>query len=50
MEKLKFNKGISGIEIAASISKSLKKKSIAFKVNGECKDLSDEINVMQRLK
>ncbi len=38
-----FNKGIRGIEIAGSISKSLEKKSIAIKVNGEYKDLSDKI-------
>ena len=30
-KKEKFNKGIKGIEIAASISKSLEKKSIANK-------------------
>ncbi len=38
-----FNKGIRGIEIAGSISKSLEKKSIAIKVNGEYRDLSDKI-------
>ncbi len=43
-KKVKFNRGIKGIEIAASISKSLEKKSIAVKVNGEYKDLTDTIN------
>ena len=38
-----FNEGIKGIEIAGSISKSLEKKSIAIKVNGEYRDLSDKI-------
>ena len=42
-KKEKFNKGIKGIEIAASISKSLEKKSIAIKLNEEYKDLSDKI-------
>ena len=43
-KKVKFNRGIKGIEIAASISKSLEKKSIAMKINGESKDLTDTIN------
>ena len=43
-KKLKYNKGVRGIEIAGNISKSLEKKSVAVKVNGELKDLSDEIN------
>ena len=38
-----FCKGISGKEIAASISKSLEKKAIATKVNNEYRDLSDQI-------
>ncbi len=42
--KVKYDVGIRGIEIAGNISKSLEKKSIAIKVNGELKDLSDEIN------
>jgi len=33
-------KGISGLEIAEQISKSLAKESIAFKANGEMQDLS----------
>ncbi len=43
-KKVKFHRGIKGIEIAASISKSLEKKSIAMKINGESKDLTDTIN------
>ena len=43
-KKVKFNRGIKGTEIAASISKSLEKKSIAMKINGESKDLTDTIN------
>ena len=42
-KKLKYNKGIRGAEIAANISKSLEKKSIAVKLNEEYKDLSDKI-------
>ncbi len=38
-----FSKGISGIYIAESISKSLAKKAIAIKVDGFLKDLSDAI-------
>ena len=34
------NKGISGLEVAEKISKSLAKESIAFKANGEIQDLS----------
>ena len=34
------NKGISGFEVAEQISKSLAKESIAFKANGEIRDLS----------
>ena len=38
------NKGISGLELAEKISKSLAKESIAFKSNGEIQDLSRIIN------
>ena len=38
------NKGISGLELAEQISKSLAKESIAFKSNGEIQDLSRIIN------
>jgi len=34
------NKGISGLELAKQISKSLAKESIAFKANGETQDLT----------
>ena len=34
------NKGISGLELAEQISKSLAKESIAFKANGEIQDLT----------
>ena len=43
-KKKEFSKGIKGLDIARNISKSLEKKSVAMKVNGEFKDLSDEIN------
>jgi threonyl-tRNA synthetase len=38
------NKGISGLELAEQISKSLAKESIAFKSNGEIQDLSRTID------
>ena len=38
------NKGISGLELAEQISKSLAKESIAFKSNDEIQDLSRIIN------
>jgi threonyl-tRNA synthetase len=38
------NKGISGLELAEQISKSLAKESIAFRSNGEIQDLSRIIN------
>jgi len=41
--KMKFSKGINGLEIAKSISKSLEKKAIAIKVNDKYKDLTDKI-------
>ena len=37
-------KGITGIEIATSISKSLSKAAVAILINGTQKDLSDTIN------
>ena len=37
-------KGISGLELAEQISKSLAKESIAYKANGEVQDLSRIIN------
>ena len=41
--KEKFIKGVTGNEIAESISKSLQKKAIAIKVNEKQMDLSDSI-------
>ncbi len=41
--KMKYSKGISGLDIAKSISKSLEKKAIAIKVNDKYKDLTDKI-------
>ncbi len=42
-KKLKFSKGVNGLDLAKSVSKSLEKKAIAVKVNEKFKDLSDEI-------
>jgi threonyl-tRNA synthetase len=39
-----YKKGITGIEIAGSISKSLSKAAVAIVINGTQKDLSDAIN------
>lgn len=39
-----FPKGITGLEIAGSISKSLEKSALAVKINGELKDLTLPIN------
>ncbi len=39
-----FNKGITGYEIASSLSSSLKKKAIAYSINGELKDLSQKLS------
>ncbi len=41
--KREFDQPISGFEFAESISKSLAKKAIALKVDGQMKDLSTEI-------
>ena len=38
-----FEAGISGADVAASISKSLAKKAVAMKLNGELADLADLI-------
>ena len=40
----KVNQGISGLELAKQISKSLAKESIAIKSNGKIQDLSSVIN------
>ncbi len=38
--KKKVDKGISGLELASQISKSLAKESVAIKINNEIKDIS----------
>ncbi len=38
-----YDQPISGTDLAASISKSLSKKAVAMKVNGDLKDLADPI-------
>ncbi len=43
--KKNFDKGINGIAIAESISKSLAKESIAIKLNGEVVDLLSKIQI-----
>ena len=40
----KYEKGISGFQIAESISKSLSKIAVAIVINGEKKDIKDNIN------
>ena len=42
--KKKYQKGITGIQVAESIAKSLAKDAIAVSINGIQKDLCDEIN------
>jgi threonyl-tRNA synthetase len=39
-----YKSGITGVELAASISKSLAKKAIAVTLNGQLSDLADPIN------
>ena len=39
-----FEKGITGIQVAESISSSLKKAAIACSIDGILSDLSKEIN------
>ncbi len=46
----KFNIGISGSEVASSISKSLEKEAIAIQINNEIKDLSYQIKTDCSLK
>ena len=48
--KKEFYAGITGIEIAESISKSLAKESIAVEIDGEQKDLSVPITKDATLK
>ena len=40
-----FEKGITGIQVAESISSSLKKAAIACSIDGILSDLSKEINL-----
>ncbi len=42
--KKEVDKGISGLELATQISKSLAKESVAIKINNEIKDISLPIN------
>ena len=42
--KKEVDKGISGLELASKISKSLAKESVAVKINDEIKDISLPIN------
>ena len=42
--KKEVDKGISGLELASQISKSLAKESVAVKINDEIKDISLPIN------
>ena len=46
----KFNPGITGAELAASISKSLAKKAVAISLNGELGDLANPIATNARVK
>ena len=43
--KREFEAGVTGLEVAESIAKSLAKKSIAYALDGELRDLSDPIEV-----
>ena len=42
--KKEVDKGISGLDLASQISKSLAKESVAVKINDEIKDISLPIN------
>ncbi|MDA7945866.1 MAG: threonine--tRNA ligase [Hyphomicrobiaceae bacterium] len=39
-----FKSGVTGVDVAESISKSLAKKAVAMKLDGELKDLADPID------
>ncbi|MEG2645227.1 MAG: TGS domain-containing protein, partial [Enterococcus sp.] len=45
-----FDKGITGLEIAKSISSSLAKKALAVVVNGQLEDLNRAIDEDAELK
>ena len=38
-----YDDGVSGVDVAQGISKSLAKKAVAMKLNGELADLADPI-------
>ena len=42
--KREFDAGVTGLDVASSIAKSLAKKSVAMKLDGELSDLSDPIS------
>ena len=43
-KKISFTKSISGFDLTKKISKSLEKSALIMEVEGELKDLSQEIN------
>ncbi len=45
-----FQSGVTGADVAESISKSLAKKAIAVKLDGELKDLSDPIDQDRKIE
>ena len=45
-----YDAGITGIELAASISKSLSKKAVALVLDGELADLADPIENSAEVK
>ncbi len=49
-KKLSFKNKVTGLEIAAKISKSLSKQALIMSVNGDLKDLSHEITKDSKVK
>ncbi len=49
-KKLSFQNKVTGIEIAAKISKSLSKQALIMSVNGDLKDLSHEITIDSKVR
>ena len=45
-----FQSGVTGADVAESISKSLAKKAVAVKLDGELKDLSDPIDQNKKIE
>lgn len=45
-----FETGVSGLQIAEGISKSLAKKSVAYALNGDLKDLAEPINISGKIE